>query len=163
MYKLDIPPDSDGYTVEHPELIEQTKLVGGYSRYRRTKLGSTYKVTVKWKLDRAEYDKLMNFYYGVTNAGLYPFYMDLILEQNQLKQCVARFVPHTLRTVEQRGLAYVVTAELDVMPDYKRLEALGDYTGTLFDEFGSEYTELFPLAEDVIDILVTTELRNALR
>lgn len=163
MRKLKLIPDSEGYLVEHPDIVIHTQLSGGAGRYRRDKLGATYPVTVQWTLDPVEYNALVGFYQNVTKQGVLPFLIDLVIENSNLEEYAARFVPLSFRLLEQKGLMYKVGATLAVTPNYKRLDAAEDTASVLYDDYGWDYLTKFPPDEDLLDYLVNIKLPETLR
>lgn len=113
--KLTLVPDLAGYQVGDPQDVLSAKLEGGGSRYRLDLLDPAVPVSVQWTLTRDRYDYLQSFIALAINRGADPFYVDLKLNGSTLQECFAHFVPGTRRATP-RGPAWLVTADLEVMP-----------------------------------------------
>lgn len=116
MDKLQLPPDSAGYSVTDGKEVVSIQLDGGAARYRRDILNANSKVTCQWSCDRDEYQYLRAFFKTATSQGSLPFLIDLALDDPALTEHQAYFVPGSMALREQRGHLYVVAAELDVKP-----------------------------------------------
>jgi len=116
MDKFQLPPDSAAYTVVDGKEVVAVQLDGGAARYRRDILNANSKVTCQWTFDRDEYQYMRAFYRTATSNGSLPFLIDLALDDPALTEHQAYFVPGSMSLREQRGLMYVVAAELDVKP-----------------------------------------------
>lgn len=159
MYKFAIPPESSGYMVEDAAAdVIAIKLDGGASRYRRDRIGSNSKVSVRWTFDPDEYRYFRAFYRFLTENGAKPFRIDLVLDTQFPEEHVAHFVPGTVRLQEQRGHAYFVSAELEVEPTVFEDEEAELANAVLFGAFGSDYPTAFPLFEDKLDVLMNIEI-----
>lgn len=116
MDKLQLPPDSAGYSVTDGKEVVSIQLDGGAARYRRDILNANSKVTCQWSCDRDEYQYLRAFFKTATSQGSLPFLIDLALDDPSLTEHQAYFVPGSMVLREQRGHLYVVASELDVKP-----------------------------------------------
>lgn len=117
MVKFVIPPDNSQYTVADGKEVIATQLDGGAARYRQDIIGATSTVTVTWILGRDEYLYLRSFYRGITGKGAVPFLIDLILDDYELTEHKAYFIPGTMQLTQQKGLTHWVSAQLEVMPN----------------------------------------------
>ena len=157
MYKFSIPPESSGYTMEDPAEVIAIKLDGGASRFRRDKIGSTSKVSVRWTFDREDYTYFRNFYHALLGRGSLPFLIDLVLDEASPTEHKCYFVPGTVRLAEQRGHYYGVTAELEAHPIVANLEEAAR-DAAMVSEFGQDWRSAFPIWEDLLDTEVNGTL-----
>lgn len=142
-------PESAGYSVEDPNEVIAIKLDGGASRYRRDKLGSTSKVSVRWTFDREGYRYFRAFYRSLLERGSSPFLIDLVLDVEDPVEHQAYFVPGSVRLAEQRGHYYGVTAELEAYPtDINEADEID--LVFMYNNFGSNWQ----LYEDQLDVLM---------
>jgi hypothetical protein len=117
MYKLNISPDSTGYSVLDGNTNVFTQLDGGDPRVRADQLGAAGTVAVQWTLGPADYKVLRAFYRTGAKNGSEPFQVDLVgIDDDQVRTYTARFVPGTFKLASQSGLTYIQTASLWVVP-----------------------------------------------
>ena len=117
MQKFVIPPNNSQYSVTDGKEVVATQLDGGAARYRRDIIGATSTVNVAWILGTNDYKYLRSFYRGITGKGATPFLIDLILDEFELTEHKAYFVPGSLQLTQQKGLTYWVSAQLEVYPN----------------------------------------------
>lgn len=159
LLKFPFVPDSSGYSVEDAAAdVIAVKLDGGASRYRRDRIGSNSKVSVRWTFDPEEYRYFRAFYRLLTDKGAKPFLVDLVLDTEFPEEHTAHFVPGTVRLQEQKGHGYFVTAELEVEPTVYEDEAQEIQKALLFTLFGKDYASAFPPIEDQLNTVVNIEL-----
>ena len=131
--KLNLPPDQAGYAVlDAGNEVVRVQLAGGAGRYRRDILNASKMANVTWTLGPEEYDYFEMFYRVMTLRAGEPFLIDLIIGESGLTQHEARFIPGSKQLQSQRGLTYVVTAQLEVTPkqyDYEFEAALVELLG----------------------------------
>lgn len=151
LVKFAYPPESAGYTTEDPAEVIAIKLDGGASRYRRDKIGSTSKVSVRWSFDPIQYRYFRAFFHSLLERGSSPFLVDLVLDRSEPTEHKAYFVPGTVRLAEQRGHYYGVTAELEAYPTAVEPETEIDYV-YMINEFGDNWMYY----TDQLDVLVNT-------
>tara|TARA_Y100001973_G_C5206110_1_gene341641 strand:+ start:471 stop:947 length:477 start_codon:yes stop_codon:yes gene_type:complete len=137
MNKMTIPPDQSGYSVTDGNEVVATKLDGGASRYRRDILGATSTVTVQWSVGPDVYRYLRAFYKTATANGSSPFLIDLLLDEPSLTEHKAYFVPGSMRLQSQKGLQYVVAAQLEVTPDLPDT-AYDEAIVLMYEEYGTD-------------------------
>lgn len=156
MMKFTIAPDNSSYSVTDGTEVASTKLDGGAARYRRDILGATSTVDVSWVLDREGFMYSRAFYRGVTASGSLPFLIDLILDDFELTEHKAYFVPGSMKTTGQKGLTYWVSAQLEVYP----AELSGYETDLVatYNEFGT----FTPAAFDRLDVIINIDWPGAL-
>lgn len=144
MYKLMLPPDEESYSVEQSaESVTRVQLDGGAGRYRQVLFGVSDIVTVSWVCDENEYDYLRALYRG-TKEGALPFLADLIIDKSELMEYTCHFVPKSFKLDSVKGLAYNVSASLEVTPvadDYDKFDTTIEF---LLLYFGSQYAILAP-------------------
>ncbi len=116
MEKLPIPPNQEGYAVEFGDEIVSVILDGGMSRSRQDILGATSIINVSWDLNPTDYTYMMAFYNSVAAKGALPFYIDLYMDLPTLTEHEAKFVKGTFKLAGQRGLEFIVSAQLEVKP-----------------------------------------------
>lgn len=117
MQKFVIPPDNSQYSATDGKEVVGTQLDGGAARYRRDIIGATSTVNVAWILGTNDYKYLRSFYRGITGKGATPFLINLILDEFELTEHKAYFVPGSLQLTQQKGLTYWVSAQLEVYPN----------------------------------------------
>lgn len=150
MQKLIIPPDNSQYSVTDGKEVVATQLDGGAARYRRDIIGATSAVSVSWILNENGYNYLRSFYRGITGKGASPFLIDLILDEYELTEHKAYFVPGSMQLTAQKGLTYWVSAQLEVCPNEDRDN--GDFT-VIYGEFGEDWAYWL----DKLQIIVNNE------
>lgn len=123
MAKLPISPERASYVATDGEETARVQLDGGRGFYRKTKEKSTARVTVQWACRAIEYAVLKAFYRAETERGSSSFTIDLILEENQLDELTAWFIPGTLSLNSISGEMYYVSAELEVIPPVEDADA----------------------------------------
>lgn len=136
MNKFIIPPDSSSYSVSDGKEVVAIQLDGGASRYRRDVIGATSTVSVSWILGREQYLYLRSFYRGLAGKGATPFLIDLILDDFELTEHKAYFVPGSVQLTGQKGLTYWVSAQLEVYPNEDNDN--GDFAA-IYNEFGENW------------------------
>lgn len=157
--KLTIPPDQSGYSVTDGTEVISVKLDGGASRFRRDVLNAASRVTVQWSVTPDNFRYLRAFYRSVTAQGSTPFLIDLLLDEPELTEHQAYFIPGTMRLQSQRGLQYVVAAELEVAPDLPDSE-YDAILVTLYNEYGGSEQALLMLNQ--LEQLTNVDLPAAL-
>lgn len=113
--KLNLRPEKSTYKYTVNRDVVSTQLEGGLSRRRRDIAGSSAVVNCTWFLQPFQYQYFMAFYQLETVRGSNSFLIDLLLEQPYLEEMKANFVEQTL-TMQQIGLSYQVSADLEVVP-----------------------------------------------
>lgn len=110
--RMFLAPDADGYQSTDGAEWLQTALDGGGSRFRRDKVGAAKSVTVKWTLNRAQYQYWRSFYNSVGSA---TFTCPLLSEDGcgPVDQ-LCNIVPGSVSLPTQQGLMYVQQAQLEV-------------------------------------------------
>lgn len=114
MEKLFLTPDNSSYDVSRNPEVLAVQLDGGASKMRRDILGASFLVNVVWILNPTQYNYINAFYRTSVAHGSVPFNIDLILDNITLTQYVVRFIPNSFKLTSQRGLAYTVSATLEV-------------------------------------------------
>lgn len=155
--KLVLAPDNSSYSVRDGKEVVSVALDGGAGRYRRDILGASSAVSVQWICDREEYHYLRSFYRALLGKGAKPFLIDLILDDPLPMEHKAYFVPGSMALTAQRGLAYYVSAELEVEPTDMDEEAELNFA-TMFSNFGPDWETVFPPIEDEFNTIVNTDL-----
>lgn len=160
MYKLQIPPEQDGYdTEESAEAVSRVQLDGGAGRYRRVLFGTSTLINCTWILGPDEYDYLMMFY-RETASGSLPFLADLIIEGSDLTECECRFMPKTFKLASVNGLAHTVVATIEATPVNSNVAFTDANIKYLLLYFGPRYADLFKLTSDRLDKCVNIDYPN---
>lgn len=126
MSKLLLVPENSSYAVSKDAEIISTKLDGGASRRRKDILQGSFNVNVTWILNAEEYDYLEAFWRTTIDHGSLPFEIDLILDYKDMYEYTAYFVEGSKKLTGQRGLAYFVSAQLEVTSPIYEDEATDD-------------------------------------
>jgi hypothetical protein len=117
MHKLILPPDNSSYSVEDSvEEVLRVQLAGGAGRYRRDILNASKIINCVWVLGREKFSYIEMFYRVMTQRAGEPFEIDLIIGEDGLTSHEARFIPGTFKLIEQKGLSYQVSAQLEAKP-----------------------------------------------
>lgn len=148
--KLNLRPDSSGYSVKDGADVIFTELDGGAGRYTRDKWGATSSVDVSWTLNPLNHQYLRAFYNTVGKTGA-PFLCDLILDDPFPIEHVCRFVPGTMNLGNQQGYTYVSSAQFEVEPILPDLE-LDNAIIELFAEYGDDTAGLINLLEQLVNV-----------
>ena len=115
--KLWLRPVRDDYNVTPGNTVVSTQLDGGASRQRKDQAGATAIVPVSWILGPADYDYIQAFYRTAIDEGSLPFLLDLLWEKSTPIEYTVQIVPSTFQLTKQEGLAYFVSATLEVFPN----------------------------------------------
>lgn len=121
-----ITPESSSYAVERGNEVVRVELDGGAGRYRADVLHSSFKVDCQWIFTRSQYDYAMAFFRTQTQRGSLPFEIELIIEDFDLGERTAYFIPGSFKLTGQRGLAYFVSGTLEVLPEINPDETTED-------------------------------------
>ncbi len=124
--RLLVVPEADSYTLNFPKHAERAELEGGLGRYRRDILNGSVRISPTWILDPTEYNYFMAFYREETVYGSEPFEMYLIVNSTTQVECTCNIIPGTVKLASQRGLAYTVSCELEVVPPYNPTQSTDD-------------------------------------
>lgn len=148
LVKFVLPPDNSSYSATDGKEVVATQLNGGASRYRRDILGATSTVDCVWILGQDEFKYLRSFYRAISESGSTPFLIDLILDDFELTEHKAYFVPGSMKLTGQKGLTYWASAQLEVYPAEISPYA-ADYV-YLYNEFGKNWAR----SEDLLNTIV---------
>lgn len=155
--KLMISPTEAEYTAQPGSGVVATKLDGGASRYRADQLGAAALVTVGWTLSAWQYQYLMAFFRSATERGSEPFLIDLIMDNAAMQEYTAHFVPESFALTGRAGEAYLVGAQLEVIP-LDEDEEFDEGVVVSYDEYGEDA----PLVYADLEALVNEHLPEAL-
>lgn len=159
--KFIYPPENSAYSVADGKEVVSTQLDGGAARYRRDIIGATSTVGVSWIFGPDEYKYLRSFYRAVTLKGSKPFRIDLILDEPELTEHKAYFIPGSMQLTAQKGLTYWASAQLEVYPaeiDYAAESAFV----ALFSEYGKDWESLFPIFENGFNTVINIDVPGRL-
>ncbi len=158
MRTLAVAPEGSAYTVVDGTEVIQNKLDGGRSRFRLDILKSSKTVTVQWILDPIEYSWINAFYRDSVKNASTPFLMELVVDEGTLTTHECYFIPGTKQLVAQAGLAYTVSANLEVKP----VEYDPD-TDDLFIALGEEFGPgNVPYVTGIVDNIINFEFPSYL-
>ena len=112
---LPLPIDNVGYTVSFAQGALSSQVRGGRGKYRRDVIGSSELLTVRWVLTPSTYQFLISFIEGTLEDGTLPFITNIVLREPYPEARTVNIIPGTVKLVEQRGLRYVVTADIEAL------------------------------------------------
>lgn len=148
--KLTLPPSQAGYGVEYGQASLYVELSGGPGASRRDFLGNVVRVSVSWSLPPEEANYLLAFRRTITNYESEPFLIDLCIDEAELKEYQAKFIPGSFRLVGYRGNERSYAAELEVEPvmvdpDYDAAVVM------MYEIYGDGGTEILNLLEELVN------------
>lgn len=142
MDKLNLRPLSEGYSYTLKSQVSTTANEGGFFRRRKDYADTPAIVQVSWSTNKTGYELFNNFYIFSVNEGADPFLADLIIDSSTMKEHICRFVPGSVSTASVRGLAYTISATLEV----ERLSNTSAFSSSLRTQFASGY----PIKLDIL-------------
>ncbi len=151
--KLTIPPQQAGYSVKDGQQAIYTKLDGGAGRFRQDMLDPAPRVKCKWVLNKLEYEYLKAFYKTISKGGANVFLIDLIVDQADLTEHEAHFIPNTFSLASQRGHSYTVNADLEIKPiteDESYNESLVD----IYNAYGDNAENMLNIFEVFVNVTI---------
>jgi hypothetical protein len=162
MRKLLLTPNQSGYVAEDGVEALSAALDGGPSRTRRDFVGAVARVNCTWNLPPTEYQYMKAFLRTATAQASTPFYIDLILDEPELLEYTAKFIPGTFRLTGVRGLTTSVSAQLEVRPrpvDEVYDEAILDN----FESYGGDdgQATIYQLLSDLVNISLPEAMPGA--
>ena len=114
--KLLLIPEQSSYRYGPDNSVITTTLDGGYSKSRTDLVNNASIVSCSWLLKDYHYQYFRAFFKAATDKGVFPFLIDLILDQPYLEEYEAKFIPESVQMDTPQGLMYTVTADLEVIP-----------------------------------------------
>ena len=147
MEKLNLLPEQSSYVYGNDGSIISTTLDGGYSRSRVDQFKSTSIINCTWRLYDYHYQYFRAFWIVETEKGVYPFLIDLILDQPYLEEYEAKFVPGTLNMSNPEGLTYEISADLEVIPVRD-----DEYSQSLIDAYTADGYGYLNLLEKLVNV-----------
>lgn len=150
MYKLSLTPDQAGYSIDEDGTASYTKLRGGAGRYRRDLLNATVKVNLQWSCTADEFEYLKTFW-RLTNNGVEPFLMDLIIHDGALTEHICRFIPKSFKTTSYKNGNSIVQAVLEVEPLVGD-PAMDEGVVTSFEAFGNDGSECYAILATLVNV-----------
>jgi len=114
--KFVLAPTQASYGVRDGQTTLSVKLDGGASRYRRDVLNATRAVSCEWVLSAEDFLYFRTFYNTETVSGSGSFLIDLIIDDADLTEHEAHFVPNTVQMSVLSGTTYSVRADLEAKP-----------------------------------------------
>lgn len=117
MRKLELRPNSSGYTATPGNEIDSVQVDGGPSRSRRSFIGKPSTVNVGWMLDEQGFNYLTAFFRTATANGALPFLCDLLLDYANLEEYTCKFIPGSFKPVASTAaFTFNATAQFEVQP-----------------------------------------------
>jgi hypothetical protein len=113
--RIRVTPIQSAYSVQLPVGTLSVKHEGSKSRFRADVEANASFVNCVWQLDKSGYEYLRAFYRTTLKNGHLPFTIDLLIDEDDLINRKARFVPGTfkLESVMMPDL-FIVSANLEV-------------------------------------------------
>jgi hypothetical protein len=131
MEKLILEPVQAGYATQPPTEVLRQQLDGGAGRYRADIIGGASIVNVAWVLDEGQYQYLWAFFRAKTARGSSSFLIDLVLEETEMTERTAHFLPGTLKLDSKQGEVYFASAQIEI----EAIEADDDFDNAIADAF----------------------------
>lgn len=148
--KLALVPSQAGYSVDYGQASLYVELSGGPGASRRDFLGNVARVSVSWSLPTSEANYLLSFRRSATNYESEPFLIDLCIDEAEIKEYEAKFIPGSFRLIGYRGNERSYAAELEVKPSMGDV----DYDAALvmmYDNYGENGGEILNLLEELVN------------
>jgi len=153
MHKMIIPPDSNGFSAIDGNEILSVQLDGGSSRYRADILNSNAKVSAIWTLDQQQFNYFKTFFKVFINQGADPFLIDIFLDDGfGLTEVEAHFVPGSVSLKSQSGLAFIMSATLEVKPVSLNQDRIN------IDAMYELWQDTFDINNDIFDNLINVKI-----
>lgn len=115
MAKLALSPQISSIVIDDSaDMWSSIELEGGLPRTYRNFLDPDSYVSCEWRCKPDEYSYLRNFYIANRSKNFESFNLDLILDGSSPIEQTVKFVPGSLRLLEQRGYLYRVSATIVV-------------------------------------------------
>jgi len=110
-------PERSGYSANQADGVISVELDGGASRRRQDVIGKASNVSVQWRLTYKEYDYFRAFLQLISKNASKSFRMGLILDSPDVTEYTCKFVPDSVSVSDPSGAHYIVTAQLEVLPN----------------------------------------------
>ena len=157
MFKLSIAPDEDNYQSTDGPRHVFSRHDGGLSRVRSDYVNSVYTVDVQWTLGPEEFQYMQTFY-RVMDRGVNPFLIDLILTSVEMREYTARIIPGTWKLAGVKGMATIIKARLEVLPDIPDTE-LDEGSVVSFESFQDEASLAYSILEKLVNVDMPASMR----
>lgn len=152
MRKLLVTPEQANYGVEFGNEVLSAQLSGGASRTRRDFIGAVATVTVSWTIGINDARYLQAFYRTATANASLPFLIDLVLDNPDLSEYQAKFVPGTFKLNGVSGLTTSYSANLEVKPHVPDVDD-DNLLMDAYEAFGDESVfDFFDLLADFVNV-----------
>jgi hypothetical protein len=112
--KIQLIPDSAGYSAGEASGVDGSGVAGPALLMRRSYINNAALVDVQWTLNPSEYTYLYKAYRSSEIGGNPPFLIDMILDNPLLMEYIAKFVAGSFRLASHTGSTFTVTAKLYV-------------------------------------------------
>lgn len=115
IYKLDLPPNQDSYSVQRGTNFAEIQTGAGNTRIRRTSKNAEHRLNLTWTVDRNGYDLLQAFYrlWESQEPKIEYFLLDLILDSSELQAYKCYFVAGGAPNLTGvHGNAFTVSAQV---------------------------------------------------
>lgn len=116
MRKLLLAPSQAGYSATDGAAALEAALSGGMPRSRLDFLGAIARVEAQWSVGPADFQYLRAFFRTGSGQTSEPFLIDLVLDDFELTEYTAKFVPGSLRITKVVGQTTSCSAQLHVQP-----------------------------------------------
>lgn len=148
LQKLNLLPSKAGYTVtESAEAVLRAKVGAGLPRQRLDFASAPQQVAVTFSLDQGQYRYWRAFWRNGIAYGTLPFLIDLTIEDYELAEYEAMFVPGSVSLADVSGLRYQISGVLDVKPNVADME-YDDALIMLYGLYGDD-------AKNMLNLLAT--------
>ncbi len=149
--KLQLLASKAGYAVaESSDAILSAKVGAGLPRQRLDFKNAPQRVNVSFKLDPGQYRYWRAFWRNGVFFGSLPFLIDLIIDDYELAEYEAMFVPGSVQLADVSGLRYQISAVLDVKPNAGD-ESYDAGLVMIYEEYGEEGDEIINLLAEVVN------------
>jgi hypothetical protein len=157
MRKLLVAPSKSGYAATPGNELLSVQLSGGPSWVRRDFIGAVAMIDATWNLPPEGANYLQAFYRTELQRGALPFLIDLILDDFDLAEYQARFVPGSFRIGSVQGLKTSFSAQLEVKP--RAADAVADESlMEVFEAFDVEGGYALGLLEELVNVDLHTAI-----
>lgn len=117
MEKLLEAPDESGYSVkENATAVSSQSLDGGMPRTRLDEIGGSRIISLQWSGSKKRYNTVRQFLNDNLGLGCPQFAMDLVIATGDYQEYVCNVLPDTINAAPSSNLAWMITAQFEVLP-----------------------------------------------
>lgn len=109
-------PSNSSYSVNLGSSAQRTTLQSGGSFYRKSFESPNYVFNLTWILDREQFETFMDWWIDGLEEGMVTARIMCISQGPSPISHIGHIIPGSLNVVEQKGLAYTVTAQFEARP-----------------------------------------------